>query len=201
MKEKMRMKKKNNCNDQGGNMYMPTLEARNTENTKMKKIMAIGVSLLLVGIFMPSVFGEYDAEIAGTFTPIGTGLSIHVNNTAPAFGNINIGENATVTNINVTNNGTANASVTCIAKDGPETWTLVAGTASPEANDQYCVNWKVTDGEYVDLYIEKTLSTDLPPDGVNYTYYALKVLVSEGNTEITPDEQTMWANLTASEVT
>ena len=180
-------------------MYMPTLEARNTENTTMKKIMAIGVSLLLIGVFMPSVIGV-DEAITGTFTPIGTGISISVNNTSPAFGNINLGENATVTDINVTNTGTANCSVTCNASDGAGTWTLVAGTSSPATNDQYCTNIKVTDGAYVDVIDEVTVSSDIPPDGVNYTYYALKLLVSDFTTEETPSEQTMYANLTASAV-
>ena len=179
---------------------MPTLEVRNTENTTMKKIMAIGISLLLVGVFMPSVFSA-DTEITGTFTPIGTGISISVNNTSPAFGNIDLGGNASVTDINVTNTGSANCSVTCNASDGTGTWTLVAGTASPATNDQYCTNIKVAAGAYEDVINEVNVSLDLPPDGVNYTYFALKLFVSDFTTEETPGEQMMYANLTASALT
>jgi len=165
----------------------------------MKKILAIGIALLMVS-FLPMSMA--DEEISGTFTPTGGTLSISVNNTTPAFGSINLGASSQVSDINVTNDGTVNASITCTAQKGPNDWELVAGTASPTGTNQFCINMKVEAGGFVDIQSQQTLSADLPPTPytANSTYYALKVFVGEYTNQGTPSEQTVYANLTVTAV-
>ena len=143
-----------------------------------------------------------DEEISGTFTPTGGSLSIHVNNTTPAFGSINLGASGQVSNINVTNRGTVNASITCTAQKGPNDWALVAGTNSPTGTNQFCININVAGGGWLDIQSQQTVSADLPPtpQSVNGTYYALKVFVGEYTNQGTPSEQTVYANLTVTAV-
>ena len=166
----------------------------------MKKIIAlIIVSSILLFTFMPSVM-SVDTTVTGTFTPISTGVSIACNKTAPAFGNINLGENKEDVDFNVTNEGDVNCSVTMTAGDGAGTWLLVAGTSSLATSNQYCINMDDNDTGYSDVYTQKTVSSDLPPSGAgwNYTKFDLKVFVSQFTSEGTPGQQTFYSNLTAS---
>jgi len=164
----------------------------------MKKIIAVLIAIAVVICMSPTVFSA--TEVAGTFTPIPTGVSIACNNTSPAFGNINLGASYQVTLFNVTNEGDVNCSIVTTAGDGAGTWTLVAGTSSPATNNEYCVNINISDAGYVDAYTEKTVSSDLPPAGAggNYTHFNLTVFISDFTTEGTPGEQTFYTNLTAS---
>lgn len=169
----------------------------------MKKIIVLAI-VLCIFAYVPIASSETDT-VTGTFTPISTGVSIYCNNTAPAFGNINLGANYVVSKFNVSSDGDTNCSVKMTAgyKDS-NTWELVAGTSSPATNDEYCVNMAPNGSGYVDVYTEQTVASDLPPTGVsvpwNYTYFNLKLFVSDYTTEGTPGEQTMYANLTAAAI-
>ena len=169
----------------------------------MKKIGIILVGLIFLFGFMPVEIAETDVAVTGTFTPTPSGVSISCNNTSPIFGAINLGGNGIVGAINVSNDGDVNCSVTMQAEDGAGTWTLVAGTSSPATTNEYCLNVNPADMGYVDAYSEQTISSDLPPSGAgqNYTYFHLKLYVSQYTDEGTPSQQTLYSNLTASSLT
>lgn len=162
----------------------------------MKKLIAI-VLVLCIFAHMPTAFGA--TTVTGTFTPIPTGVSIACNNTSPGFGNINLGENKAIDQFNVSNDGDVNCSVVMTAQEGAG-WSIVAGTGSPATSNEYCVNMDPWDSSYVDVYTQKTVSSDIPPAGAgtNYTYFNLTVFVSDFTTEGIPGEQTFYTNLTAS---
>jgi len=167
----------------------------------MKKIIAILMATAIVICMSSTAFGA--TEVAGTFTPLPSGIEIACNKTAPGFGEITLGTSAENKSFNVTNEGDVNCSVKMTAGDGAGTWSLVAGTESPATNNEYCINVNPNATGYVDAQSEKTISSDLPPAGVawNYTHFDLKVFVSYYTTEGTPGEQTFYANLTAAEIT
>lgn len=164
------------------------------------KILAILITVVLLSALVPTAMGETDT-VTGTFTPLPTGVSISCNNTAPTFGNINLGSDKEIVYFNVTNTGDVNCSVKMTAEDGAGTWTLVAGTSSPATTNEYCINMDPQDTGYVDVQTEKTVKADLSPSGIDYTKFDLKVFVSDFTSEGTPDEQTFYANLTASALT
>ena len=140
-------------------------------------------------------------EVQGTFTPTGASISIDCNKTAPAFGNINLGSNGENLSFNVTNEGNVACTVVMTAGQGTGGWTLVAGTASPATTNEYCINMNPNATGYVDAQSEQTIVSYLKPSegGVNYTYFDLKLFISDFTNEGTPGQQTFYANLTASE--
>lgn len=162
----------------------------------MKKLIAIAICICICA-YAPMVYGA--TTVTGTFTPIATGVSISCNKTAPAFGNINLGESKQNISFNVSNVGDTTCDVTMTAEDGSGTWALVAGTSSPATSNQYCVNMNPNATGYVDVQAQKTVADDLVPTGVwNYTHFDMKVFVSDYTSEGTPGQQTFFANLTAS---
>jgi len=165
----------------------------------MKKILAIIIATVIIG-FLPTV--NSTTTVTGTFTPVATGVSIACNNTAPTFGNINLGSSAENLSINVTNDGDTNCSVTMTAEDGPGTWALVAGTTSPATSNEFCINGDFDDAGYVDVQTEKTVASDLSPQGGGryHVKIDLKVFVSDYTSEGSPSQQTFYANLTASAI-
>lgn len=173
-----------------------------------KKTMVILVAVAMVGAVLstttritPSTV-KGATEVLGTFTPTGASLSIACNKTTPAFGNINLGSSGENLSFNVTNEGNVACTVVMTAGQGTGGWTLVAGTVtSPATTNEYCVNMNPNATGYVDVQVEKTVVDYLKPSegGVNYTYFDLKLFISEFTNEGTPGEQTFYANLTASE--
>ena len=165
-----------------------------------KQIIIAIVVLICLALYSPSAFSA--TTVTGTFTPSGASLSIACNKTAPAFGSVNLGSSAENLSFNVTNEGNVACSVTMTAEQGPPgNWTLVAGTSSPATNDEYCVNMNPNATGYVDVQSQQTVVSYLKPSGggVNYTYFDLKLHLSDFTNEESPDEQTFYANLTASE--
>jgi hypothetical protein len=166
----------------------------------MKKTIAVLTTLVLISTVTPVLGG--DEDIAGTFTPVSSGISISCNNTSPGFGNIALNGEKEITDFNLSNEGDTNCSVTMTAEDGAGTWTLVAGTDSPATTNEYCVNMDPQDGGYVDVQAQKTVISDLPPAGAanwgNCTFFDMKVHASKYTNEGTPGQQTFYANLTAS---
>lgn len=165
----------------------------------MRKTIAIIIMAIIISM-MPVTTSS--TTVTGTFTPLSSGISIACNNTAPAFGNVNLNSNKEVSNFNLTNEGDTNCSVVMTAVHSAGTWTLVAGTSSPATSNQYCVNMDPNDAGYVDVQAEKTVVSDLPPAGAgtNYTKFDLKLFVSQFTDEGTPGQQTFFTNLTASAI-
>ena len=113
----------------------------------MKKILAVGISLLLLGcVFMPNASAE---TVTGRFTATAS-LDVDVNNTSPAFGSIAVSSNKTV-ELHVENVGTVTASVTQDDADGNnENMTLAA--ISGLSNNEYGVAVSVDGGsQLVDI--------------------------------------------------
>jgi len=162
-----------------------------------KQIIIAMVIVVCLLAYTPTVHSA--TTVTGTFTPTGGSVSIAVNQTAPAFGNIALGASAENLSINITNDGTVNCSVVTTAGDGPGTWELVAGTSSPATSDQFCINMDPEDASYVDIYTEQTVIADMRPltAGLWHVKVDLKVFVSEFTTEGTPGQQTFYANMTA----
>jgi len=168
----------------------------------MKKILAAVVALAIISCFLiPLVTAA--TTVTGTFTPQST-VAINVNNTSPGFGNVNVGENGTISNINITNFGDTACTVVTTAEEGMIDWDLVAGTTNPTGVNEFCVNMFNRSGygsNWYDIQAEKSVTKKLNVTGVNWTLYDLKVMVGTNTDQGTPAEQTFYANLTAAAIT
>lgn len=169
----------------------------------MKKqiIIAIVIAAIL-SVYAPVVHSETD-EVTGTFTPIPSGIGIDVNVSARVFGNIDLGSSGENLSTNITSTGDVNCSVVTTAEQGPPgNWTLVAGTSSPATSDQYCVNMDPEDAGYVDIYTEQTVIAVMTPQGAGtwHVKVDLKIFVSDFTNEEAPEEQTIYANMTAAAI-
>ncbi len=172
----------------------------------MKKIIATLIAMAVVICMSPTAFSA--TEVAGTFTPVPTGVAISCNNTSPAFSNIDLGASGEIKWFNITNDGDTNCTVVTTAQDGVGTWDLVAGTSAPATSNEYCINVNPNGTGYVDAQTEKTIASDIPPSGIesgdgtwhNVTKFDLKVFISDYTSEGTPGEQVFFVNLTASAI-
>lgn len=181
-------------------LYKYWTKSKGEKRKMIKRIAIFAIAIILCMGMMPVALSA--TTVTGTFTPLPTGISISCNNTAPAFGNINLNSEKEVSNFNLSNDGDTNCSVTMTAIHSAGTWTLVAGTSSPATTNQYCVNMDPNDAGYVDVQAQKTIVSDLPPSGAgtNYTKFDLKVIISQFTDEGAPAQQTFFANLTASAI-
>jgi len=164
---------------------------------KMKAILVIAA--IMTALTLPLVTA--DTTITGTFTPQGT-VAIHCNVSAPAFSNIDLDANATVSMINITNFGDTDCTVVTTAV-GVGDWSLVAGTDNPTGSNQYCVNMYNRSGYgsgWYDIQAEKSITKCLNATGVNYTHFDLKVYCGTNTDEGTPSQQTFYTNLTAAAI-
>ena len=168
----------------------------------MKKILALIITLAIISSFIIPLVSAA-TTVTGTFTPQST-VAINVNNTSPAFGSVNVGENATIAHINITNFGDTACTVTTTAEEGMDDWDLVAGTDNPTGENQFCINMFNRSGYgsgWYDIETEKAITKQLNVTGVNWTLYDLKLLVGTNTNQGTPGEQTFYANLTAAAIT
>lgn len=166
-----------------------------------KQIIVLMTVVTMIAICVSPVVSSV-TTVTGTFTPIPTGVSIACNQTAPAFGNINLGSNKENLSINITNDGDVSCSVVTTAGQGTGGWTLVAGVASPGTTDEYCINMDPEDAGYLDVYTEQTVASELKPtgSGLYHVKMDLKVFVSSYTTEGSPGIQTFYTNLTAAAI-
>jgi len=164
---------------------------------KMKAILVIAA--IMAALTLPLVTA--DTTITGTFTPQGT-VAINCNETSPAFSNINLNANATISMINITNFGDTDCTVVTTAV-GVGDWSLVAGTSNPTGQNQYCVNMFNRSGfgsAWYDIQAEKSITKKLNATAVNWTHFDLKVYCGTNTDEGTPSAQTFYTNLTAAAI-
>jgi len=169
----------------------------------MKKITTIlAICVIMTVLTFPIAMSASDVTVTGSFSPQST-IAISCNNTAPAFGDIALAANGTVSHLNITNDGTSDCSVTTTAAGTiGANWTLKSGTYCPSEANNYSINlYNWTEyAAWSDIYTEKTIISPLNATGNKWGEFDLRLFV--GNESSTgPGAQTCYTNLTAAAIT
>jgi len=159
----------------------------------MKKIYAILVSFMLIAVLSMIPTSYANETVTGSFTANGT-LDVTVNETGPAFGTINVNENATVS-LKVDNTGSVRATVTQ-DQATHDTGSLSIGTVGTLSEDEYSVEMSNDAGSsWTDIgqNDETPISSDLATSATQN--YQLRVNVSS-TLSTDSDANQFYANVT-----
>lgn len=140
-----------------------------------QKRLSLAVVVMMVLALMTGVAVATNIDIEGTFTPTSS-TTASVNETAPAYGNIAPGGNATMA-YQLSNDGTVTIDSTINTSDASADLTKVI-KADLDATDEYSIIWENTDGDqWTDLDDSpETLKNDLAPTGTHN--FAVNVMMN-----------------------